>query len=468
MFTENITYVWNDVACLNDDRAMTFVCKTLFQLPAEITYCQLDQLKVEEIRAGSYDEKNCSKLCLSAVLVDDQASKQRFLLEIPFTEDSEEQWQLASMQITYLQGQLCQDRLFIETVMSHQKEQQTRGSRVILGEITMREVLELQENWPEGQQVLGSQVLSYLDQAELQEGQRLSLSGNHLLAVLYEAQENAGEKVFVYQEARSFQAVVPLSKYLDDLIGVQLEYQSLTVQLIAPRKILLNGIGVLFADVEPKVKEQPISQIQTGTEIDGKRIQSSEERQEMLRATVEAALQEVLGKSSAREALGAMLAGTMTNPLTEGSEDGFKKQEETPKQGNQSPLFPDTAMAVTPECNQPQMTTKTSFIKEPVAEAFSMKPFHSDVQMEKASAENTSAEKESREETPAAQTSLEAAAMQASLPPEHRPAREKVTRVSQREQLSKYMRNLNGMVKDPYYTKNFGLQQEQSQEETDQ
>lgn len=247
MTTEQVSCAWNDVTCLVDERAVTFVCKTLFQLLLEedLPVEQLVQLELEKLSCQEPQGILAGQILLQAVCTTKDGEERVYPLVIPFAADQLEGRQYGHLNVHYIQGQLIEDKLWVETVVSGIRLELSRDGQVILGEVALREVLDLPGQLPGCEQLISAQVISNIEHMELLEGVRVQVAGHHLLSVLYEGRRKAGEKLHVYQQTCPFQGEIELGHQLADLNGAVLHYRLLTAQLLEERKLMISGVGMI-------------------------------------------------------------------------------------------------------------------------------------------------------------------------------------------------------------------------------
>lgn len=242
----NLDYEWNDVALLTDQRAYTFVCKTMLQIPKQ-TIEVLQEIILADWQYKPEQNKGLQFDGSMTLQVGYLCQQERGELEVtiplqgnllePLTEQ-------CSARLLYSKGQVAGSCLLLEAILQISRVEQLQRSQVILGQFAMEELLELPKQWPCFQDVLVTVAAIWIDSFQI-EHQQLQVQGYYQLAAVYENGEQPGERLFAYEQQRPMIMALPVPSGLQELEGVQPYYQNLTAQLLDDRHILLTGEGVL-------------------------------------------------------------------------------------------------------------------------------------------------------------------------------------------------------------------------------
>ena len=242
----NLAYEWNDVALLTDQRAYTFVCKTMLQIPEQ----EIEVLQEIILADWQYQPEQNEALQFEGSMTLQvgylcQQQRKELHVAIPLLGDLLEPLTAqSSARLLYSKGHVAGSCLLLEAVLQIPRGQQLQRSQVILGQFAMEEMLELPKQWPCFQDVLVTAAAVQIDSIQIVQ-QQLQGQGCYRLAVVYENGEQPGERLFAYEQQRPMTVTLPVPPGLQELEGVQPYYQSLTAQLLDDRHIVLAGEGVL-------------------------------------------------------------------------------------------------------------------------------------------------------------------------------------------------------------------------------
>ena len=118
MQSNNLAYQWNDVALLTDQRAYTFVCKTMLQIPQ-------DEVKeLQEIILADWHNQSAQKdtfdgaMQLQIGYLDQQKQQTALQVEIPLQGELQEPlMQDVDARLIYSKGKLAGSCLLLETIL---------------------------------------------------------------------------------------------------------------------------------------------------------------------------------------------------------------------------------------------------------------------------------------------------------------------------------------------------------------
>lgn len=265
----NLDYKWNDVAFLTDQRAYTFVCKTMLQIPEQTIEVLQEiiladwQYKPEQNEGLRFDGSMTLQV---GYLCQQQRGELKVAIPLqgnlqePLTEQS-------SARLLYSKGQVAGSCLLLEAVLQIPRVQQLQRSQVLLGQFAMEELLELPKQWPCFQDVLATVAAMQIDSFQIGQ-QQLQVQGCYRLAVIYENGGQPGERLFAYEQQRPMTVALPVPPGLQELEGVQPYYQNLTAQLLDDRHILLAGEGVLCTLSDTAIVETTTKSSQSAASVD--------------------------------------------------------------------------------------------------------------------------------------------------------------------------------------------------------
>ncbi len=238
-------FQWNDVALLTDQRACTFLCKTMLQIQTEDKIA-LQGINLEQWRLIESDAEDVLsvEMTLSLQLMDQQGKTDQMQVKIPLLGAVSEMVKLDEAKLLYSHGEILEDHLLLETVLQIRRELELQPTQVIVGQFAMEELLELPDNWPDCMEVLTTAASAEAEICKIEQ-QTLEVQGVYHLTIVYIDDNQIGEKLFAYQQHRPFVWRIAVPAGLHELSGAEPYYQSLSVQLLSQRQIQLTGNGVL-------------------------------------------------------------------------------------------------------------------------------------------------------------------------------------------------------------------------------
>lgn len=257
MQSVDLTYEWNDVALLTDQRAYTFICKTMLQIP-EHAITELQEIILLDWENHSQQKHTFDgSMQLQIGYLDRQQQKAALQIEIPLQGDLEDVWQSnATARLLYGKGKVTDTCLLLETVLQIPRMPELKRSQVTVGPFHMEELLELPEDWPGCEELEATAAILQMEESVVQQ-QKLYLSGIYQLAVVYQNEAQIGEQLFAYEQQRPAQLVVPVPAGVAQLEGIIPFYHNLTAQILDDKRILLIGDGMLYTEA---VSDAPAAQ----------------------------------------------------------------------------------------------------------------------------------------------------------------------------------------------------------------
>lgn len=396
MQSVDLTYEWNDVALLTDQRAYTFICKTMLQIP-EHAITELQEIILLDWENQSQQKHTFDgSMQLQIGYLDQQQQKAALRIDIPLQGDLEDVWQSnATARLLYGKGKVTDACLLLETVLQIPRMPELKRSQVAVGPFHMEELLELPEDWPGCEELEATAAILQIEESVVQQ-QKLYLSGVYQLAVVYQNEAQIGEQLFAYEQQRPAQLMVPVPAGVAQLEGIIPFYHNLTAQILDDKRILLIGDGMLYTEA---VSDAPAAQ-QSRPAFDAAQPKLQQEQQEESCPEESQTLQQNIRLE------------TILRQLIEALQQ--HEQETAKKQQN----------AVRPEKTDQWIQQKKPQPTEP------------------------------QPQEPAAEPTAQPMQKQ---PAPNRPPSVVNSRGSRRANLSKYMRNLNSSVQTPKSMRNFEI-----------
>lgn len=253
MQKENLTYEWNDVALLTDQRAYTILCKTMLQIPdASISEVQEILLSDWTWQSESKGEEENNQILvpfrgvatLQILYLDQKMQQQTFFVDVPVQGAWQEPMvQQNNMRLLFYHTQNAEEQLLLETVLQINRNQPLERTQVLLGQFQMETFILLDDPWPPCDALLTTSVTLQITEWVLH-AQQLQITGEYQTVCVYQSTEQIGEQVFVYEHRLPALFTLPVPDGLQTLDGMMPYYQSLTAQVVDTHRIQLLGNGV--------------------------------------------------------------------------------------------------------------------------------------------------------------------------------------------------------------------------------
>lgn len=250
----DLTYEWNDVALLTDQRAYTFICKTMLQIPE-------DEVKtLQEMILVDWGSRSAQKdsiefdgyMQLQAGYLNGQGQHGELQMEVPLSGKLQEPLtERTKARLLYSRGKIAGSCLLLETVLQLSRELSLQRSQVIAGTFVMNELLELPAAWPGCREVLATAASLQVQDCQIA-GAQLLVQGQYEMAVVYASEEQPGECLFAYEQKRPVTLAVAVPAGLQEIEPLQPCYQDLSVQLLDDHRIQISGSGVLCTVAVPE------------------------------------------------------------------------------------------------------------------------------------------------------------------------------------------------------------------------
>ena len=268
MQRNNLTYEWNDVALLVDQRAYTLVCKTMLQI-AEQNMNEIQDITLydwvwnsEELEDKTID---CTlvpfqgTVTLQIQYLNHDFQQETFFVEVPI----QGAWQEAitqqnSMRLMFHHAQLAETNLLLETVLQVGRNQPLDASQVIIGKFQMDEIITISEPWPHCDSLLATSVTLQVTDWEINSG-KLFLQGSYQVVSVYQSTRQIGEQIFLHEYRMPVETVLQVPEGLKMLNGIVPYYQSMTAQVLNEQQIQMIGNGV-FCTMPAIFQEKKINE----------------------------------------------------------------------------------------------------------------------------------------------------------------------------------------------------------------
>ncbi len=282
MQRESLTYEWNDVALLVDQRAYTIISKTMLQVPqqqiGEIQDVLLfDWTWKREVLCDDEIQKTMTPfqgvLVVQIIYLNHELQQEHVFVEVPIQGAWQEPLtQQNAMRLIFQYTQMAEEHLLLELVLQVNRNQPLDRSQVLIGQFQLEEQITLEQPWPACDELLATSVVLQVQDWQIADRQ-LQFTGQYQMVLIYQNENHSGEHVFVYEQRLPMEATILVPEGLQELNGIVPYYQSLTAQVLDEQCIQLMGSGVfctlpygLCADMEREnmpidtEMEQPILQ----------------------------------------------------------------------------------------------------------------------------------------------------------------------------------------------------------------
>lgn len=247
-----LTYEWNDVALLTDQRAYTIICKTMLKIPQQ----ELIEIQDVVLNDWVWQRQVIDDMAQDTIVPfqgsitvqidylnrDDQ--QETFFAVLPLEGAWEEPVaEQNSMRLTCYYTQAAEGCLLLETVFQMNRSKPLEQTQVLLGQFQLDEQITLEAPWPTCSELLQTSVNLQVEDWTIDAGQ-LQIDNQHQIVCVYQSRQQAGEQVFVYEYRLPMKANILIPEGLQELNGIMPYYQSITAQLIDETSIHITGTGV--------------------------------------------------------------------------------------------------------------------------------------------------------------------------------------------------------------------------------
>ena len=258
---DNVNFLWNDVAAVNDENCQFIICKTMLQLPKEKgDIASVDETEVKDILGEFTQGELSGKLILAIAYTDEAGEKEEINLAVPFIVDYQGDMSRGSvLEENYAVAQKANNRyILLETVTSVPKKNIPTRSLAKIGHFERKNRIVLPEDWPDMEQIIGANIV--YDQAQFRaENDQAILDMTGHIGIIYAQNAQAGEKIVYYQTEEPFSIALEQA-----LLEAEVGYYSLNAQLINEREIALQSFNHLYGETlaaeEEKEEKKELSQ----------------------------------------------------------------------------------------------------------------------------------------------------------------------------------------------------------------
>lgn len=248
---ENLTYEWNDVALLVDQRAYTVICKTMLKLS------QRNVQEIQDVVLWDWTWKHSpvsdeteriapfqGDVILQLQYLNQDFQRDAFFVDLPIQGAWHETLiQQNSMQLIFSHTQIVEEHLLLETVLQIVRNQELAYDQVLLGSFQLEEVLSLETPWPPCDNLLTTSVTLLVEEWKIF-SQVLQLEGVYHLDCIYQSTQQIGEQIFVYEQRVPMKVSFPVPDGFQELSGVMAYYQNIATQILDTEHIQITGSGV--------------------------------------------------------------------------------------------------------------------------------------------------------------------------------------------------------------------------------
>ena len=256
MQRDNLTYEWNDIALLTDQRAYTIICKTMLQIPqqeiAEIQDVVLNDWVWQRHKIDNTEEnveQNSivpfqGSVTVQIYYLNRDYQQETFFAVLPLEGAWEEPLtEQNSMRLLFYHTQMAEGCLLLETVLQINRTQLLESTQVLIGQFQMEEQIVLETPWPSCSELLLTSMALRLDDWNI-DANGLQIDGEHQITCVYQSSQQAGEQVFVHEYRLPMKATIPVPEGLQELNGIMPYYQSITAQILDEKRIFITCSGV--------------------------------------------------------------------------------------------------------------------------------------------------------------------------------------------------------------------------------
>lgn len=245
---QNISFLWNDVACLADDNCSFVICKSMVRLSAELPAMErLEKINIRSITrsinaARSKEPEMNGEIAVEITYVTMEQEQMEAAFAVPFSGSYFGTWERSNRpQVVYVDGQAVGfDHVLLETVLAVPNSSNLlREEERVIGEFHHEQRIELPAELPTWTQIIGTQVAFDINDWQCRDGE-LTVIGEQQIKLLYAADREQGEKVMFYQKPQGFSVVMAAEELLSDDTQLAIGYRSLIAHLLNDKEAVLD------------------------------------------------------------------------------------------------------------------------------------------------------------------------------------------------------------------------------------
>ena len=283
MQKESLTYEWNDVALLVDQRAYTIISKTLLQMPQHMNEIQdvllFDWTWKREVFCDDEIQKNMipfqGNIVVQIIYLNDEIQQESVFIEVPIQGAWQEPLtQQNNMRLIFQHTKMAEEHLLLELVLQINRNQPLERSQVLLGQFQLDEQIVLADPWIACDELLATSVVLQVQDWQIVDC-RLQFVGQYQIVLIYQNESQCGEQVFVFEQRLPMETTVFVPDGLQELTGIVPYFQSLTVQVLDARCVQLTGNGV-FCTLPYAICDDAIDR--KGSDVEQKELHREQEQ----------------------------------------------------------------------------------------------------------------------------------------------------------------------------------------------
>lgn len=252
MQRDYLTYEWNDVALLADQRAYTIICKTMLQIPKEEIVEIQDVVLIDWVwqrySMDDIDQDNIvpfqGSVTVQIYYLNREDQQETMLAVLPLEGAWDEPLtEQNSMRLLCYHTQTAEDCLLLETVLQINRNRPLEHTQVLLGQFQMEEQITVQAPWPPCSELLLTSVNLQIKDWAIDTG-TLQIHSEHQIICVYQNSQQAGEQIFVHEHRVPMKADISVPNGVQELNGIMPYYQSITAQVLDETRVHIIGNGV--------------------------------------------------------------------------------------------------------------------------------------------------------------------------------------------------------------------------------
>ena len=247
-----LTYEWNDVALLTDQRAYTIICKTMLRIPQQ----KLIEIQDVVLNDWVWQRHPVDDMAQDTIVPfqgsitvqidylnrDDQ--QETFFAVLPLEGTWEEPVaEQNSMRLIFYHTQMAGECLLLETVLQINRNRPLESTQVMIGQFQMEEQIVLEKPWPSCNELLLTSMELQLNDWSI-DINGLQINGEYQIVCVYRSTQQVGEQVFVHENRLPMKANILVPEGLQQLDGIMPYYQSITAQILDEQRIFIATSGV--------------------------------------------------------------------------------------------------------------------------------------------------------------------------------------------------------------------------------
>ena len=240
-----VDFLWNDVAAINDENCAFIISKAMLCLPTDkADAANAEDAEIIDIVGEFAQGELKGEIILNLKYTDVGNEECALNLAVPFAVDYPKELSRGSvLEENYSSAQLADCRhILLETVISVPKKNMPLRRAPKIGHFERKSIITLPADWPQAERIIGTNLRYDPGSFRAENTQPLMEMSGHI-GIIYEKQGDCGEKILYYEQEEPFTLALE-----EPLLEAEAAYYSLSAQLVNEKEISVQSFNYLFGE----------------------------------------------------------------------------------------------------------------------------------------------------------------------------------------------------------------------------